>query len=53
VLLLDDFTPASGWPPLHDGQVDELRVFYLTHPLLTAVEVGVGPQAAAIVATRR
>jgi predicted O-methyltransferase YrrM len=53
VLLLDDFTPAPTWPPLHDGQVDELRVFYLTHPLLTAVEVGVGPEAAAIIATRR
>lgn len=53
VLVLDDFTPAAGWPPSFDGAVDELRVFYLTHPALATVEVLTTPTASAVVAVRR
>ncbi|MEY9926262.1 putative O-methyltransferase YrrM [Catenulispora sp. GP43] len=52
VLIMDDFTPAEAWPPLFDGRVDELRVFYLGHPRLVAAEVLTTPTTAAIIATR-
>jgi len=44
VLVLDDFTPSIGWPPTYQGQVDQLRVRYLTDPRLLAAEVQVSPQ---------
>ena len=53
VLVLDDFTPASSWPPLFQGQIDELRVFYLCHPRLSAAEVLTTPTTSAVIATRR
>ena len=52
VLVMDDFTPAPGWPPLFAGRVDELRVFYLTHPRLAATEVLTTPTASVVVASR-
>lgn len=52
VLVLDDFTPAPDWPPRFAGRVDELRVFYLTHPCLSAAEVLTTPTTSAIIATR-
>ncbi|WP_328958893.1 transferase [Kitasatospora purpeofusca] len=53
LLVMDDFTPSSDWPPRYGGEVDELRLFYLTHPLLRAAEILTAPSAAAVVATRR
>ncbi len=53
VLVLDDFTPSASWPPLFEGAVDDLRVWYLTHPLLVSAEVQVGPGQANLVCTRR
>jgi hypothetical protein len=52
-VVLDDFTASDGWPPIYDGQPDELRIFYLTRPDLTAVEVPTGPTATAIPGVRR
>ncbi len=52
LLVMDDFTPSSDWPPRYDGEVDELRLFYLTHPLLRAAEILTAPSASAVVATR-
>lgn len=52
VLVMDDFTPAATWPPRFDGEVDELRVFYLCHPRLSAVEVLTTATTSAVVATR-
>lgn len=52
VLVLDDFTPSDRWPPRFDGAVDELRVFYLTHPALAAAEVLTTPSTSVVVATR-
>ncbi|WP_367323386.1 O-methyltransferase [Streptomyces sp. HUAS ZL42] len=28
-VVLDDFTPATGWPPLHEGAVDQSRLQWL------------------------
>lgn len=52
VLIMDDFTPIAGWPPRFDGRIDELRVFFLSHPRLSAAEVLTTPASAAIIATR-
>jgi len=52
LLLLDDFTPSPTWPPRFGGEVDQLRLFYLTHPALHAAEVLTTPSSSAIVATR-
>lgn len=52
MLVLDDFTPSTAWPPLYEGAVDELRLTYLTHPRLSATEVSVAPDQAVVLATR-
>jgi predicted O-methyltransferase YrrM len=51
LLVIDDFTPLTGWPPTHDGRPDEARLHWLRHPGLAAAEVRVAPDAATIVAT--
>ncbi|MFB8199981.1 hypothetical protein [Kitasatospora purpeofusca] len=38
--------------PRYGGEVDELRLFYLTHPLLRAAEILTAPSASAVVASR-
>ncbi|MER7482269.1 class I SAM-dependent methyltransferase [Streptomyces sp. NPDC126510] len=53
MLVLDDFTPSAEWPPRFEGEVDELRLFYLTHPDLDAAEVLTTPTSSAVVAARR
>ncbi|GHI52996.1 O-methyltransferase [Streptomyces rubradiris] len=53
LLILDDFTPSPHWPPRFGGEVDELRLFYLTHPVLNATEVLTTPTSSAVVASRR
>ncbi|MER5968145.1 class I SAM-dependent methyltransferase [Streptomyces sp. NPDC002055] len=53
LLILDDFTPSPDWPPRFEGDVDELRLFYLTHPALDATEILTAPAHAAVVAARR
>ncbi|MFD4635258.1 O-methyltransferase [Streptomyces sp. NPDC058284] len=53
MLILDDFTPSTHWPPRFEGEVDELRLFYLTHPDLESTEVLTTPTSSAVVAARR
>ncbi|MDQ1006166.1 putative O-methyltransferase YrrM [Streptomyces sp. V4I23] len=53
LLILDDFTPSPDWPPRFGGEVDELRLFYLTHPALDATEVLTTPASSVVVAARR
>ncbi|MCP2321691.1 putative O-methyltransferase YrrM [Hamadaea flava] len=53
VLVVDDFTPATEWPPTHAGQPDEARLHWLSHPELAAIEVRLAPDLASVVATRR
>lgn len=52
VLVMDDFTPAPDWPPRFDGRIDELRLFYLSHPRLAAAEVLTTATSSAVIATR-
>ena len=53
VVVLDDFTPCSSWPPVYEGRVDVLREQWLTDPRFTTVEVMVAPDASVLLATKR
>jgi predicted O-methyltransferase YrrM len=51
-VVIDDFTPSTEWPPLHEGEPDHSRVQWFEHPALQATEVKLAPDLAAVVATR-
>jgi predicted O-methyltransferase YrrM len=51
LLVIDDFTPLTGWPPTRDGVPDTPRLHWLDHPRLRAAELALTPTAATIVAT--
>ena len=53
IVVLDDFTPSEGWPPITHGRVDSLREQWLTDERFVTVEVMVAPDAATIIATKR
>jgi predicted O-methyltransferase YrrM len=53
VVVLDDFTPCSSWPPVYEGRVDVLREQWLTDDRFTTVEVMVAPDASVLIATKR
>jgi predicted O-methyltransferase YrrM len=53
IVVLDDFTPSEGWPPIAYGRVDTLREQWLTDDRFTAVEVMVATDASTIIATKR
>jgi predicted O-methyltransferase YrrM len=49
-LVLDDFTPVAGWPPMRDGRPDTARLHWLQHPDLLATQIRTQPDACSIVA---
>jgi predicted O-methyltransferase YrrM len=53
VVVLDDFTPCSSWPPVYEGRVDTLREQWLTDDRFTSVEVMVAEDASVLIATKR
>ena len=53
IVVLDDFSPCEGWPPVHHGRVDTLREEWLTDERFTTVEVMVAADAATLIATKR
>jgi predicted O-methyltransferase YrrM len=53
IVVLDDFTPCSSWPPVYEGRVDVLREQWLTDERFTTVEVMVAPDASVLIATKR
>jgi predicted O-methyltransferase YrrM len=53
VVVLDDFTPCSSWPPIAEGRVDVLREQWLTDERFTTAEVMVASDASVLIATRR
>ena len=53
VVVLDDFTPCSWWPPVYEGRVDVLREQWLTDARFATVEVMVAPDASVLIATKR
>ncbi|MGC0332174.1 putative O-methyltransferase YrrM [Streptomyces sp. SAI-170] len=52
-VVVDDFTPATTWPPLHDGRPDLARLHWLDHPALHTVELRLAPDLSVVVGTRR
>lgn len=52
-VVIDDFTPATDDPPLHNGSVDRPRLFWLRHPALDTIEIPLAPDLSTLVATRR
>ncbi len=52
-VVIDDFTPADRWPPLHAGKRDDARIWWLEHPGLQATEVRLAEDLSTIIATRR
>jgi len=53
VVVLDDFTPCSSWPPVYEGRVDVLREQWLTDERFTTVEIMVAPDASVLIASKR
>lgn len=53
VVVLDDFTPSSQWPPVYEGRVDAMRERWLTDERFTAVDVHVTDDASVVLAARR
>ncbi|HIT74306.1 MAG TPA: class I SAM-dependent methyltransferase [Candidatus Avipropionibacterium avicola] len=53
IIVVDDFTPTSSWPPLANGRVDVVRQEWLSDPALTSVDIMVAEDTAVIVAVRR
>jgi predicted O-methyltransferase YrrM len=53
LVVIDDFTPSGGRPPVHDGRPDEARLHWLDHPALRTVEVPLAPDLAVLIGTRR
>lgn len=52
-LVIDDFTPVTEWPPMHQGRPDGARLSWLEHPALLAAEMRLAPDLSTIVGTRR
>jgi predicted O-methyltransferase YrrM len=53
IVVLDDFTPCSSWPPVYEGRVDVLREQWLTDERFTTAEIMVAPDASVLIATKR
>lgn len=53
MVVLDDFTPCAGWPPVYEGRVDVMREQWLTDERFTAVEVMVSVDSSVVLAVRR
>ncbi|MXM62622.1 S1 RNA-binding domain-containing protein [Streptomyces sp. HUCO-GS316] len=52
-VVVDDFTPATSWPPLFEGRLDRARRFWMDHPDLRSAELRLAPDLSVVVGTRR
>jgi predicted O-methyltransferase YrrM len=52
-LVVDDFTPSPGWPPLHEGRPDAARLHWLEHPALRATELQLAADLSSVVGRLR
>ncbi|MFF8282694.1 O-methyltransferase [Streptomyces albus] len=51
-VVVDDFTPATAWPPRFDGAPDRSRLHWLEHPGLRATELRLAADLSVVVGTR-
>ncbi|MFF7973409.1 hypothetical protein [Streptomyces sp. NPDC007905] len=52
-VAVDDFTPGTGWPPVHEGAADRARLHWLGHPALRSAELRLAADLSTVVGTRR
>ncbi|MFD0691327.1 O-methyltransferase [Actinomadura fibrosa] len=52
VVVIDDFTPATAWPPMFGGSPDLARLHWLEHVDLHAAELRLAADLSVIVGTR-
>lgn len=52
IVTIDDFTPATQWPPTHNGVIDQIRIDWLTDSELLATEIRVAPSISVLVCRR-
>jgi predicted O-methyltransferase YrrM len=50
LIVIDDFTPSAGWPPMYGDEVDTTRLYWLEHPALRATQIGLAHNATTVVA---
>lgn len=50
VLVVDDLTPATSWPPTWQGQPDEARLHWFSHPDLCSSEVRLSDELSTLLA---
>ncbi|MEU2086357.1 class I SAM-dependent methyltransferase [Streptomyces albus] len=50
-VVVDDFTPATAWPPRFDGAPDRSRLHWLEHPGLRATELRLAADLSVVVGT--
>lgn len=53
MLVADDFTPDSNWPPMTDGHVDVLRQDWLNDDRFVSVDVMVAADTSVLIAVKR
>ena len=53
VVVMDDFTPTTEWPPQFAGRTDRARLFWFEHPDMFTTEITTEPGACSVVAVRR
>jgi predicted O-methyltransferase YrrM len=51
LIVIDDFTPSTTWPPRYAGQVDTIRQHWLDHPDLRATQLNVTAESVTLLAT--
>ncbi|OIJ64294.1 O-methyltransferase [Streptomyces mangrovisoli] len=51
-VVIDDFTPATTWPPHFDGAPDTARLHWLDHPSLRATELRLAADLSVVVGRR-
>ncbi|MDN5725079.1 MAG: cytidine deaminase, partial [Propionibacteriales bacterium] len=53
IVVLDDFTPSSSWPPMADSRRDTLRQEWLSDTRFSSVDVMVAEDASVVIAVKR
>lgn len=52
ILVVDDFTPATTWPPRFRGEPDRARIHWVHHPSLHCIELRLAEDLSVVVGRR-
>ena len=50
-VVIDDFTPRTGWPPMHANDIDRARLYWLEHHALLTTELRLTTDTATLIGT--